>query len=218
MRAPKGRRGVLRFMMVFGNVGFLGFPVISAIWGSDALIYAAIFNLPFNFLCFTVGAWFIASDAAGSMEKVTWRTFVTPTIMSCCAAIVLALLGAHNVPVLGDALDTLGAMTTPAALLVVGSQLANLPLRELVGDARLWVSCAARLALMPALNWAVLHLIVDDPLILGILVVTTAMPVANVGTMLCQKYDADTPTVLRGTFWTTLFSLATIPALVLIMG
>ena len=56
MRAPIGRRGVLRFMMVFGNVGFLGFPVISAIWGSDALIYAAIFNLPFNFLCFTVGA------------------------------------------------------------------------------------------------------------------------------------------------------------------
>lgn len=219
MRTPKGKRGVLRFMMVFGNVGFLGFPVISAIWGSDALIYAAIFNLPFNFLCFTVGAWFIASDAEGAaMEKVTWRTFLTPTMLSCCAAIALALAGIHNVPVLGSALDTLGSMTTPAALLVVGSQLANLSLRELVGDMRLWVSCAARLVAMPLFNWAVLSLIVDDPLILGILVVTTAMPVANVGTMLCQKYDADTPTVLRGTFWTTLFSLATIPVLVSLMG
>ncbi len=219
MRAPIGRRGVLRFMMVFGNVGFLGFPVISAIWGSDALIYAAIFNLPFNFLCFTVGAWFIASDAQSQgMEKVTWRTFCTPTILSCCVAIVLALLGIHNVPVIGSALDTLGAMTTPAALLVVGSQLGNLAPRELVGDARLWASCAARLVLMPLLNWVALSLIVDDPLILGILVVTTAMPVANVGTMLCQKYDADTPTVLRGTFWTTLLSLVTIPVLVLVMG
>ncbi len=109
-------------------------------------------------------------------------------------------------------------MTTPAALLVVGSQLGNLAPRELVGDARLWASCAARLVLMPLLNWVVLSLIVDDPLILGILVVTTAMPVANVGTMLCQKYDADTPTVLRGTFWTTLLSLVTIPVLVLVMG
>lgn len=219
MRAPKGKRGVLRFMMVFGNVGFLGFPVISAIWGSGALIYAAIFNLPFNFLCFTVGAWFIASDAEGAeMEKITWRTFVTPTMLSCCAAMALALAGIHGVPVLGSAFDTLGAMTTPAALLVVGSQLANLSLRDLLGDMRLWVSCAARLVVMPLFNWAVLSLIVDDPLILGILVVTTAMPVANVGTMLCQKYDADTPTVLRGTFWTTLFSLATIPVLVSLMG
>ena len=152
------------------------------------------------------------------MEKVTWRTFLTPTMLSCCAAIVLALAGIHNVPVLGSALDTLGSMTTPAALLVVGSQLANLSLRELVGDMRLWVSCATRLVAMPLFNWAVLSLIVDDPLVLGILVVTTAMPVANVGTMLCQKYDADTPTVLRGTFWTTLFSIATIPVLVTLMG
>ena len=44
------------------------------------------------------------------------------------------------------------------------------------------------------------------------------MNLANVGTMLCQKYDADTPTVLRGTFWTTLLSLVTIPVLVLVMG
>ena len=45
-----------------------------------------------------------------------------------------------------------------------------------------------------------------------------ALNLANVGTMLCQKYDADTPTVLRGTFWTTLLSLVTIPVLVLVMG
>ncbi len=219
MRTPKGYRGVYRFMMVFGNVGFLGFPVVASIWGDSALIYAAIFNLPFNFACFTVGAWFIASDAQAShMERVTWRTFCTPTMLSCALAIVLALLRVHNVPVLGAALDELGSMTTPAALLVIGSQLANLPLRELVGTPRLWATCLVRLLVMPSLNWFILHFIVSDPLMLGILVVTTAMPVANVGTMLCQKYDADTPTVLRGTFLTTVLSLVTIPILVTIMG
>ena len=219
MRTPKNVRGVYRFMMVFGNVGFLGFPVVSSIWGSDALIYAAIFNLPFNFACFTVGAWFIVSDAeSAKMEKVTWRTFCTPTILSCALAMVLALLRVHNVPVLGGALEELGSMTTPAALLVIGSQLANLPVRDLLGTPRIWAASLVRLLVMPSLNWFVLHFIVSDPLILGILVVTTAMPVANVGTMLCQKYDADTPTVLRGTFLTTLLSIFTIPVLVLIMG
>lgn len=219
MRTPKNRRGVYRFMMVFGNVGFLGFPVVSCIWGDGALIYAAIFNLPFNFACFTVGAWFIASDAqGGEMERVTWRTFCTPTILSCAAAIALALLRVHNVPVLGAALEELGSMTTPAALLVIGSQLANLPLRELAGTPRLWATCLVRLLVMPALNWCILSLVMDDALMVGILVVTTAMPVANVGTMLCQKYDADTPSILRGTFLTTVLSLVTIPVLVTIMG
>lgn len=219
MRVGRGHSGAFRFLMVFGNVGFLGFPVISAIYGTDALIYAAIFNLPFNFLVFTVGAWFVTRDVAGGkMEAVTVRTFLTPAIVSCTAAIALALLGVHNIPVLGEALDTLGGMTTPAALFVIGSQLANLPVRELFGGPRLWAAAATRLVLMPAGIWAVLRLFVDDALILGILVVTAAMPVANVGAMLCQKYDGDTRTMSQAIFVTTLFSLVTIPALVLVMG
>ncbi len=51
-------RGVFKFMLCFGNVGFIGFPVLSAIYGPEALIYATVFNLPFNFLVFTMGRGF----------------------------------------------------------------------------------------------------------------------------------------------------------------
>lgn len=219
LRVRPGERGAYRFMMVFGNVGFLGFPVVSAVYGPDALIYAAIFNLPFNFLSFTVGAWFIASDVAGAAaEKVTWRTFTTPVIVCCLVAIALALAGVHGVPVVGDALQTLGGMTTPAAMLVVGSQLANLPVRRLLGTPRLWACSAVRLLVMPAAVLGAMLLVRADALLTGILVVTTAMPVANMGTMLSLKYGGDGTAVAQGTFVTTLFSMATIPLLVALMG
>mgnify|MGYP002228685144 CR=1 FL=1 len=33
LRIPDGRRGVYRFMLIFGNTGFIGYPVLSAIFG-----------------------------------------------------------------------------------------------------------------------------------------------------------------------------------------
>ena len=138
MRIPDGHRGVYRFMLCFGNVGFIGYPVLSAVFGPDALVYAAVFNLPFNFFVFTVGAWFLTQDTDGDVKvQTTWRTFVTPVMLSCVAAVLLTLGGIHYAPILGDALNTLGSITTPAALLIIGSSLANLPVHDLIGGPRL---------------------------------------------------------------------------------
>jgi predicted permease len=121
LRIPDGHRGVYRFMLCFGNVGFIGYPVLSAIFGPDALIYAAVFNLPFNLFVFTVGAWFLTQDTDGDVKmQTTWRTFVTPVMLSCVAAVILTLTGIHHAPIAGDALSTLGSITTPAALLIIG--------------------------------------------------------------------------------------------------
>lgn len=82
LRIPDGHRGVYRFMLCFGNVGFIGYPVLSAVFGPDALVYAAVFNLPFNFFVFTVGAWFLTQDTDGDVKvQTTWRTFVTPVML-----------------------------------------------------------------------------------------------------------------------------------------
>ena len=219
LRIRPGHRGVFRFMCVFGNVGFIGFPVISAIFGPEALIYGCVFNLPFNLLVFTVGAWFLAQDnGAGVKVRVTPRLFLTPTIVACALSVVLALLDVHSVPVAGDALNALGAMTTPAALLIVGSSLANMPARELLGGPRLWVCVFVRVAAAPLAIWALFRLFVPDPLLLTILVVIAAMPVATNGTLLCYQYGGDSKTMAQGTFVSTVASLVTIPLLVMLVG
>ena len=169
LRIPDGHRGVYRFMLCFGNVGFIGYPVLSAVFGPDALVYAAVFNLPFNFFVFTVGAWFLTQDTDGDVKvQTTWRTFVTPVMLSCVAAVLLTLGGIHYAPILGDALNTLGSITTPAALLIIGSSLANLPVRDLIGGPRLWTCSVFRLLVMPAIIWAVFHAFVPAGLMFSV--------------------------------------------------
>ncbi|WP_270299223.1 AEC family transporter [Eggerthella sinensis] len=220
LRIPHGRRGVYRFILVFGNTGFLGFPVINTIFGSQALILATIFNLTFNCLVFTVGVWFLAQDNEyGVKVKMNVRAFLSPCIIACLAALVLTFAGVHNVPVVGDALDALGSFTTPAAMLIIGSSLANVPVGQLVGGPRLMAAALFRLLLTPALIWFVFHFFVTDPVLLGVLVVISAMPVATNGTMLSYQYGGDIKTIAQGTFITTVCSLVTIPLLAtLLMG
>ncbi len=215
LRIHVGNRGVFKFMLCFGNVGFIGFPVLSAIYGSDILIYATVFNLPFNVLVFTIGAWFLTQDNTEDVKvATTWRTFLSPAIISCIIAIALALLEIHNVPVIGDAFATLGSLTTPAALLIIGSSLANMPAKELVGGPRLWTASLFRLLIIPLATWGIFHFFVTNPMILGTLVVISGMPVATNGTMLCYQYGGNTHTMAQGTFTTTVFSLISIPLLV----
>lgn len=55
LRVRKNSVGVYRAMTLFGNVGFMGFPIISSIYGSGALLYASVFLIPYNLLVYTVG-------------------------------------------------------------------------------------------------------------------------------------------------------------------
>lgn len=214
-----GHKGVFRFMLTFGNVGFIGFPVLTAIFGSSALIYGSIFNLPFNFLVFTMGVWFIAQDSGrGAKVKMGLKTFLTPANIACLVAIVLTLANVHSVPVLGDAAETLGSFTTPGALLIIGSSLANLPVKGLIGGPRLWIASLVRLVVAPVVVWALFRMLPIDATLIDIMVVLCAMPVATNGTMLCYQYGGDSRTMAQGTFVTTVLSIITIPILVMVIG
>ena len=217
LRVPVGQRGTFRFMLIFGNTGFLGYPVVTAIFGQEALIYACIYNLPFNLICFSLGVWLIVSDNDyGVKVKMKPQDFLSTCNVCCIIVIVLALLGIHDVPVLGDALDVLGDMTTPSTLLIVGSSLANLAPRELLGTPRLWAAALCRLLLMPALTWLALSPLLSGQL-LQMLVILAGMPVATNGTILSYRYGGNPKIMAQGTFLTTVLSLATLPLIAAVL-
>lgn len=200
-------------MLIFGNTGFIGYPVLSAIFGPQAVVYAVVYNIVFNLLSFTFGAWLIASDNEyGVRVRMSWRDFITPCNIATLITMALAFYGVHAVPVVGPALSTIGSFTTPATLLIVGSSLVNLPAAKLLGTPRLWIACLVRMVATPLLIFAVMRPLAGGAL-LGVVVVLAAMPVATNGTMFCYQYGGDAKTMAQGTFITTVLALVTIPLL-----
>ena len=83
MRIRPGSRGAYVCMLLFTNCGFIGFPVVQAIFGADAVFYASILNIPFYPCLYTLGVYLLSKDAAdrglGQAEiALSWRTFVSP--------------------------------------------------------------------------------------------------------------------------------------------
>ena len=222
LRIQPGSRGAYVCMLLFTNCGFIGFPVVQAIFGSDAVLYAAILNIPFYPFLYTLGVYLLSKDAAdrglGQTEiALSWKTFVSPCMIASVAAIVLALTGLKFPAVLTQTIGTIGNITTPGALLVIGISIAKQPLKQMLGNAKIYLMSALRLIVLPVLIWAVLHLFLHDATILSVIVVTFAMPTATMVSMLADEYGSDQPATVQGVFLTTLFSMVTIPILMSVL-
>lgn len=210
------RRGLQRFMLSFGNVSFIGFPVVAAIFGERAVFYASVLNIPFNLLIFTVGVSFITGGQDGG-KRLGWKFFFSPCVVASIIAIVLALCKVQTPEPVAQWFHLLGDMTTPCALLIIGASLSQIPVRDMLGTRFVYGISALRLLFVPMVVAGVFRLLGIDPFVSSVAVVLSAMPVATNGVMFCLQYGRDERVMTQGLFISTLFSVLSIPALVALL-
>ena len=214
MRVPAAEEGVLQFAIVFGNVGFMGFPVALTLFGEESLFYVAIFNLVFNVLVFSVG---IAMLTGGRGERFDPKLLLNPGIAASVVGLAL-FLGSVEIPSpFIDSIDLLGGVTTPLAMIIVGAMLATFPAREMVGNWRIWAASAILLLAIPAAYCYLFAPIVPDPFINGIMITMAAMPAAANTVIFAEQYGADSRLASQIVFVSTIGSLVTIPLIATVL-
>lgn len=210
-------RGVVGFALIFGNVGFMGYPVVASIFGQQAVFYAAVLNVVNTFAVFTIGTMMITGGQAVGREKFNRKVLYGTPMLSAYAAMLIVALGIENVPsFISQPLTMIGNITVPAALLIIGSSMSNLPLRALLGTPVVYLTSILRLCVLPLIVYFMCMALGFDPFVVGINTVVIAMPVATYGTILCLRYGRDTTLMSEITFLTTLLSMITIPLLVML--
>jgi len=211
-------RGVIGFAMIFGNVGFMGYPVVASIFGQQAVFYAAVLNVVNTFAVFTVGTMMVTGGQGVGREKFNRKVLYGTPMLAAYAAMLIVALGIDNVPsYVSQPLVMIGNITVPAALLIIGSSMSHLPLRALLGNRLVYATTVLRLALLPlGIHFLCLALGFDS-FVTSINTIVIAMPVATYGTILCLRYGRDTTLMAEVTFVTTLLSMVTIPTLTLLL-
>ena len=211
LRIQRRPAGVYRFMLVFSNCGFLGYPVVRALFGADAVFVASMYNLIFQILCFTYGVRQVGGDP--SAREFRPKMFLTPMVVTSVLALILYLANVPFHPMVVETLSLLDRITSPASMLVIGCVLAAYPIKTIFGRWHAYVFCLVRLIVIPVIVWAVLGLFVTDPLIFGVMVVLSALPAATNTVLICSKYNGDESTAASGLFLSTTLSLITLPIL-----
>lgn len=209
-------RGMYSFMLMFGNVGFIGYPVVASIFGPQAVFYACLLNVPNTLFIFVVGTVFVLGG--GGKLRFSPRTLYCPGMIASYLSIVIVAMGWEQVPrVVAEPLSLLGGITVPGALLVIGSSMANIGRSHMLGSPRIYVMAALRLMAIPVLIYALSALAGVDETVNRVNTVIIGMPVASYGTMFCLKYGRDETEMVRGTLVTTILSVVTIPLLTYIL-
>jgi len=218
LTSRKSDEGTVGFALLFGNVGFMGYPVVDSIFGHEAVFYAAVLNVVNTFAVFTVGTILITgrNDVEGSrfQKKVLYST---PMIAAYLTILIVAL-GIDGIPgCVSQPLTMIGSITVPAALLIIGSSMSQLSLRTMLGNRTVYATSLFRLVLLPVAVYFLCRIIGFSDFVVNINTIVIAMPVATYGTILCLKYGKDTTMMTEVTFITTLLSMLTIPVLAMLL-
>ena len=213
----KDEEGPIGFALMFGNVGFMGYPVVASIFGHEAVFYAAVLNVINTFAVFTIGTILITGKSDVDQKHFEKKVLYSTPMLAAYLTMAIVALEIDNIPeAISQPLTMLGNITVPAALLIIGSSMSNLPLRSLLGNATVYATTLFRLALLPLGIHFLMRTLGLSPLVVNINTLVIAMPVATYGTILCLKYEKDTTMITEVTFITTLLSMLSIPALTML--
>ena len=210
-------QGPIGFALIFGNVGFMGYPVVASIFGHEAVFYAAVLNVVNTFAVFTIGTMLITGSSSDRERFEKKVLYSTPMIAAYLTMGIVALRIDQIPTAISQPLTMLGNITVPAALLIIGSSMSQLSLRTMLGNRTVYETSLLRLAILPIGIHFLMKLMGFAPLVVNINTLVIAMPVATYGTILCLKYGKDTTIITEVTFITTLASVMTIPVLVMLL-
>lgn len=224
LRPRTGEKGVFQFVTIFSNVAFMGFPVIKSVFGESALFYAAIYNLPFNFLTFTLGVILLLQDKVfsstsepGNGYRISINQILNPGVVSVILGFALFVLNIRLPQIIKEPMELLGNITIPMSMFVIGAILAQNSIIKAFTNWRLYILTALRLLILPCILWLILRNFIDNKVFLGVIVLICGMPAAASTPILAQAYGGNYETAAQSVFLSTMLSIFTIPLLALIL-
>ena len=215
-KLEKSKSGILAFMFIFGNTGFIGLPVINALYGKTAAFYASIIEMVNDILIFTVGIMLI-QYSAGTKTKMDLKGLLSPGIFGVVVGFTLFMTNTQLPGFLGDTVQIIGSATTPLSMIVIGSQLAELKIKELI-SVEISMMTIFKLLVIPLLSILLIRIILGNSSLLStVIILDFAMPVGACITIFSQQYDADVDFATKGVLVSTLFCLLTVPVFAIML-
>lgn len=219
---PKKLHYAYQMLTIFGNVGFIGIPLASAVLGSESLIFVSIFNLLFNLLIYTFGMSMLQRAASlqaaegtsvpdKSLTSGRLQKFVNAGTISAAATIIFYLGDFHVPVIISSTLSYTGRATTLLSMLVLGVSVAQMAPKDIFSHPKFYIFTLLRQILIPIGCVMLMRGLIDNKLILNTMLLMVAVPAANMPLMLAKQLDMETESISQGIILTTVLSLVTVP-------
>lgn len=235
---PDGMRRMLRFATIFSNAAFMGIPLISAVLGDEATLYASIYNITFNLFLWSLGVYIctahrdVDGDGTPDGEKLRSKggaasikkALIHPVTVAAAIGLVFFFspLDVYVPSLVTESLTMLKNLVAPLSMVVIGIRLAEIDFKGFFKDGALYLFIALRHLLLPCAVFFIMRAVrgfgvsLSDDVVLSVLIMASA-PAATSATMFAEMYDCDAAYVSKLVAVSTLLSMITMPLVSLLI-
>ena len=212
-KLPKKTAFMHRCMTAFGNVAFLGYPIIYELYGADGLFYAALYTLVNDIFVWTFVVWRL-TVMNGTEKKSTFETLkncLNPPTVAFAISFILMISGIRPSGIVKEIAEGIGGTTTYLSMLFIGGTLAETKFSNILKSYPLIFVVLVKMVLIPTILIYVMRHIPIEPLVKGTLIMQVAVPTQTILSILTKEFGGDTDYVVKGIFITTVSGLVTMP-------
>ncbi len=198
------------FIAAFSNNIFIGAPICLALFGSQGLILAILYDFGMQIILWTLGIWLL-KDSSQNAESNFLANIFSPPVVGLLAGVALVLLNISVPDAVLNITGSIGNITVPLAMIFIGLQLAKSSFKSIAGSRKIYIISALRLLVFPLLVYTVLGWFSLGPLLRGVMTLESAMPVFASSSVIMGKYGHKSDLASEVIFATIIFMIFTLP-------
>lgn len=207
---------ILKFACIFSNAGYMGFPLIRALFGMEGLLYASAFLSIFTIFMWTIGYILVSGEV--DKKRIVRNICTQPSMISIVLGLII-YLGRIKVPaMISQPLGLLGAMNTPLSMIITGMMIAGSNLKRMFTDRRQVFIVAVRMFLIPALSFLLLKFMGIHGMVVEAVLLLEACPTAAVTSVFAVQFGHDEELAAGAVVITTFLSIFTLPMWALVLA
>ncbi|SDM17101.1 AEC family transporter [Halarsenatibacter silvermanii] len=208
--SPRHRQ-TIKFLMIFSNIGYMGLPVLGAIFPEYGVFYGSIGQIPFNAVIWTYGIYILQEKGESMKPARMLQIFKNNGTLALGVGFFILLTGIEVPGALAEAINLIGDATFPFSMIVIGASLYGMELRRLIVKPELLGLSLFKLLVFPLAALAVFRLVSLPAILASVITLQIAMPAAANSVIFAARFSGDHRLASEGVFITTLLSLFTIP-------
>lgn len=207
LRLPKERADIFQAVFVFGNVGFIGLPLMLSVSPAHGGIYSALVSIIDQSLFWTYGLYLTTPRGKSHFD---WKNFINPAVCGIVVAILLLLCDLHIPDILENGLLKIGSAATPLSLIYMGGLLCFCNWTPVLRQKELYLGIVVKMILFPILFFAVVSQFVTNTDMTHTVSLIAGLPTMVAVAMFAQSTRKEGDYALGTVLATTVASLITL--------
>ncbi len=206
-RLPEEHKDLYHVLGMFGNIGFMGIPILTSLFPENGIMYIGIVTIIDQFLLWTVGVRLTSGKAA-----FVWKRMLNPAVIAIFTAVIFVVTGWKIPDFVNKALTNVGTTATSLALIYLGGVFACMDLRQYLGRLEFYGMVVMKMMVFPLFFFSLLGLFPINGELRMTMALLTAMPSMSSLVMMAKEGSSGGDYVAGGVFVTTILSLFTLPS------